>query len=83
ICKLEYVDLYLIHLPLKFIKGVLLYACPKEEEFLPLDLKSTWEGMEKCVEMGFTQRPLGSVIFPPKRLKTYSAMPRFPPAVNQ
>ncbi|KAH9331660.1 hypothetical protein KI387_003768, partial [Taxus chinensis] len=55
--QLEYLDLFLIHCPVKLIKEASLenLVAPKEEEFLPLDLKSTWEGMEKCVEMGLTK----------------------------
>ncbi|KAH9314797.1 hypothetical protein KI387_023424, partial [Taxus chinensis] len=79
---LQYVDLYLIHLPLKFIKGVLLNVRPKEEEFLPLDLKSTWEGMEKCVEMGFT-KAIGISNFSSKKIEDLLSYVRIPPAFNQ
>ncbi|GLJ18629.1 hypothetical protein SUGI_0331970 [Cryptomeria japonica] len=39
--QLEYVDLYLIHWPVK-MRTRILFSQPKEEDFLPLDIKSTW-----------------------------------------
>ncbi|KAH9331655.1 hypothetical protein KI387_003763, partial [Taxus chinensis] len=78
---MEYVDLCLIHWPIKLIKAAPL-AWPKENEFLPLDLKSTWEGMEKCVEMGFT-KAIGISNFSSKKIEDLLSHARIPPAVNQ
>eukprot|EP01018_Ginkgo_biloba_P020473 Gb_35332 [translate_table: standard] len=35
-------------------KGVVLSNI-KEDDFLPLDTKSTWQAMEKCLEHGLTK----------------------------
>ncbi|KAK9293328.1 hypothetical protein L1049_021320 [Liquidambar formosana] len=48
---LDYVDMYLVHWPLKMKPGV-NYPVPKEEDFEPLDLETTWAGMEKCLGIG-------------------------------
>ena len=51
--QLEYLDLYLIHWPVAFKKGV---EFPKTaEEFIPLEdkpLTDTWKGMEDALEPG-------------------------------
>ncbi|KAH9331664.1 hypothetical protein KI387_003772, partial [Taxus chinensis] len=82
--QLEYLDLFLIHWPVKLIKEASLenLVAPKEEEFLPLDLKSTWEGMEKCVETGLT-KAIGVSNFSSKKIKDLLSYARIPPAVNQ
>ncbi|WP_027880627.1 aldo/keto reductase [Mesoflavibacter zeaxanthinifaciens] len=54
--QLEYLDLYLIHWPVAFKKGV---EFPKTaEEFIPLEdkpLTDTWKGMEDALEQGLTK----------------------------
>ncbi|KAH9297701.1 hypothetical protein KI387_029383, partial [Taxus chinensis] len=79
--QLEYVDLYLIHWPVNLIRGVPLIH-PKEEDFLPLDIKSTWEGMEQCIEMGLT-KAIGLSNFSSKKIQDLLNYARIPPAVVQ
>ncbi|KAH9331653.1 hypothetical protein KI387_003761, partial [Taxus chinensis] len=82
--QLEYLDLFLIHWPVKFIKEASFanFVAPKEDEFLPLDLKSTWEGMEKCVETGLT-KAIGVSNFSSKKIEDLLSYAKIPPAVNQ
>ncbi|KAH9331657.1 hypothetical protein KI387_003765 [Taxus chinensis] len=79
--QLEYVDLYLIHWPIKLIKGNPL-SSPKENEFLPLDIKSTWQGMERCMEMGFT-KAIGLSNFSCTKIQDILSYAKIPPAVDQ
>jgi len=79
--QLEYVDLYLIHWPLRVRKG---FSFPifKEEDFLPLDLESTWQGMEQCVHLGLT-KAIGVSNFSCKKLGDLLSHANISPAVNQ
>lgn len=54
--KLDYLDLYLIHWPISFKKGV-GFAQNREEFFTYNDvpLSQTWEGMEDCKKMGLAK----------------------------
>lgn len=54
--KLTYLDLYLIHWPVSFKKGV-GFAQNREEFFTYSDvpLSQTWEGMEECKTKGLTK----------------------------
>ncbi|GLJ48219.1 hypothetical protein SUGI_1018190 [Cryptomeria japonica] len=78
--QLEYVDLYLIHWPLRLRKGYTLP--PKEEDFLPLAIKSTWQGMEKCFELGLT-KAIGLSNFSCKKIEDLLNYCKIPPAANQ
>ncbi|KAG0621391.1 hypothetical protein M758_3G016400 [Ceratodon purpureus] len=78
--QLEYVDLFLIHWPLKFRKGT--GFPPKEEDFLPLDIKSTWRAMESTVEAGLT-RAIGVSNFSTKKLESLLEYAVVKPAFDQ
>ena len=54
--KLDYLDLYLIHWPISFKKGV-GFAQTREEYFTYSDvpITQTWEGMEDCKKKGLTR----------------------------
>ncbi|XWS22925.1 hypothetical protein CRYUN_Cryun29cG0077500 [Craigia yunnanensis] len=79
--QLEYLDLYLIHWPLKFSKEVSRLPVPKEEVFL-LDFKSVWSAMEECQFLGLT-KAIGVSNFSSKSLKEILSFAKIPPAVNQ
>ncbi|XWS69438.1 hypothetical protein CRYUN_Cryun04dG0179000 [Craigia yunnanensis] len=79
--QLEYLDLYLIHWPLKFSKEVSRFPIPKEEVFL-LDIKSVWSAMEECQLLGLT-KAIGVSNFSSKRLEEILSLAKIPPAVNQ
>ncbi|KAI3730450.1 hypothetical protein L1987_61620 [Smallanthus sonchifolius] len=51
---LEYVDLYLIHWPLKLNQDELKVPIPKEC-IAAINIKDVWEGMEKCQNLGITK----------------------------
>ncbi|GLJ48227.1 hypothetical protein SUGI_1018300 [Cryptomeria japonica] len=78
--QLEYLDLYLLHWPVRLRKGHTLP--PKEEDFLPLDIKSTWQGMEKCFELRLT-KAIGVSNFSCKKIEDLLKYAKIPPAANQ
>lgn len=78
---LEYVDLYLIHWPVRFKEGSDPYNLAKED-ILPFDMKGTWEGMEECSRLGFA-KSIGVSNFGPKKLLQLLETCTIPPAVNQ
>ncbi|KAG6752819.1 hypothetical protein POTOM_042857 [Populus tomentosa] len=49
--RLEYVDLYLIHMPAR-VKQEVEGLNFSEEDLLPFDIKGTWEAMEECSRLG-------------------------------
>ncbi|CAM6081672.1 unnamed protein product [Calypogeia fissa] len=77
---LDYLDLYLIHWPVKLQKKSKIP--PKEDDFLPLDIPGTWQAMENLVERGFV-RSIGVSNFSCKKLQDLLSTARIPPAVNQ
>ncbi|XVF85527.1 hypothetical protein PTKIN_Ptkin17bG0124500 [Pterospermum kingtungense] len=79
--KLEYLDLYLVHWPVSVTSGV--YELPvKKEDLVPIDLKSVWEAMEECQELGLT-KSIGVSNFSCEKLQIILSTAKIPPAVNQ
>ncbi|MCO5600540.1 hypothetical protein L7F22_054653 [Adiantum nelumboides] len=78
--QLEYLDLYLIHGPIRFKEGV--QFLPKPEELLPFDLEGTWRALEACVRQGLT-KAIGVSNFSSKKLTNLLKLAEIPPAVNQ
>ncbi|KAM7484759.1 hypothetical protein LguiA_000768 [Lonicera macranthoides] len=78
---LEYVDLYLIHWPLRLKQGVLEFPVPKECIF-PIEIRSVWKSMEECQNLGLT-KAIGVSNFSPRRLDEILSFAKIPPAVNQ
>lgn len=79
--QLEYLNLYLIHWPVNLRKGA-SHPFPKEDEFLPLNIKSIWRGMEKCVELGLA-KSIGVSNFSCKKIGDLLSYANISPAVNQ
>ena len=79
--QLEHLDLYLIHWPINLTKGA-SHPFPREEDFLPLDIKSVWRGFEQCVELGLT-KSIGVSNFSCKKIEDLLRYANIPPAVNQ
>ncbi|MBA0726585.1 hypothetical protein Golax_002406, partial [Gossypium laxum] len=77
--QLDYVDLYLIHWPVRMKKGS---AGFKPENFIQPDIPSTWRAMEALYDSG-KARALGVSNFSSKKLGDLLAVARVPPAVNQ
>ncbi|XWS60106.1 hypothetical protein CRYUN_Cryun07bG0006000 [Craigia yunnanensis] len=78
---MEYVDMYLVHWPVK-LKPWACNAVPKEEEFEQLDMETTWAGMQKCLDMGLC-RCIGVSNFSSKKVEELLDFASVPPAVNQ
>lgn len=78
--KLDYIDLFMIHWPLQLKKGSKMP--PREGDFLPLDLRSTWATMELCVEKGLA-KSIGVSNFNVAILKDLMSYAKIPPVVNQ
>ncbi|KAK3017165.1 hypothetical protein RJ639_006625, partial [Escallonia herrerae] len=78
--KLDYVDMYLIHMPLRFSPLAKGSPVPREH-ILPFDIKSVWEGMEKCQNLGLT-KAIGVCNFSRKKLGELLLNAKIPPAVN-
>ncbi|XP_042500225.1 non-functional NADPH-dependent codeinone reductase 2-like [Macadamia integrifolia] len=79
--QLEYLDLYLIHFPVSLKPGEREVPFNKKD-ILPMDIKSVWESMEKCQQLGLT-RFIGVSNFSCKKLQELLAVAKIPPAVNQ
>ncbi|KAH9289797.1 hypothetical protein KI387_033914, partial [Taxus chinensis] len=79
--KLEYLDLYLIHLAVALKKGV-TYASITPDDTVAMDIQGVWKAMEECVELGLT-RAIGVSNFSCKKIEDLLAFSKIPPAVNQ
>ncbi|SHI19631.1 aldo/keto reductase [Ferrimonas marina] len=81
--QLDYLDLYLMHWPIAFEKGV---GFPKAgEEFVSLEalpLIDTWRAMEACVDAGQAWH-IGVSNFSVKKIKSLLAEARITPCNNQ
>lgn len=73
---LEYLDLYMIHWPVR------LNPDGSEEGNLPLDIKNTWEAMEMCSKLGLA-KSIGVSNFSSVKLTNLLKHATIPPAVNQ
>ncbi|KAI3816430.1 hypothetical protein L1987_16126 [Smallanthus sonchifolius] len=78
---LEYIDLYLIHFPLKLIQEEFKLPVPNEC-IAAIDIKAVWEGMEECQNLGLT-KSIGVSNFSSKRIQQILSFAKIPPAVNQ
>ncbi|KAK1662948.1 hypothetical protein QYE76_051107 [Lolium multiflorum] len=76
--QLEFLDLFLIHGPIRIKKGTTMGP----ENFLPPDIPATWGAMEKLYDSGKV-RAIGVSNFSCKKLEDLLAIARVPPAVNQ
>nr|GMD16929.1 methylecgonone reductase-like [Ipomoea batatas] len=78
---LDYVDLYLIHWPLR-LKDSIEDAKFKTENVVPFDMKGTWEGMEECCNLGLA-KSIGVSNFTSTKILQLLQNATIPPAVNQ
>ncbi|KAK1320423.1 Aldo-keto reductase family 4 member C9 [Acorus calamus] len=76
--QLDYVDLYLIHLPFRIKKDTSM----KPENFLQPNIPATWKAMESLYDSG-KARAIGVSNFSSKKLGDLLDVVRVPPAVNQ
>jgi len=83
ILKIEYLDLYLIHMPFSSKPKPGNFPFPVEkEDIVPMDMKSVWEAMEECQKIGLT-RAIGVSNFTEKKLELLLSTAKIPPQVNQ
>ncbi|KAI4347321.1 hypothetical protein L6164_008140 [Bauhinia variegata] len=78
---LVYVDLYLIHWPVRVKQGVEGFNFTGED-IIPFDIKGTWEAMEECQRLGLV-KSIGVSNFGIKKLTQLLENATIPPAVNQ
>ncbi|WJX67071.1 3''-deamino-3''-oxonicotianamine reductase [Trifolium repens] len=78
---LDYVDLYLIHFPVRLRQGVkgINY---NHGDILPFDMKGTWENMEKCANLGLA-KSIGLSNFGVKKISEILEYASIPPALVQ
>ncbi|KAL0342280.1 UNVERIFIED_CONTAM: Methylecgonone reductase [Sesamum calycinum] len=74
---LQYVDLYLIHWPIRIQKDD-----TNSIKTMHFDIKGTWEGMEECCRMGLA-KSIGVSNYSCAKLSTLLENATIPPAVNQ
>ncbi|CAN1159122.1 NADPH-dependent aldo-keto reductase, chloroplastic [Linum perenne] len=79
--RMEYLDLFLIHWPVK-LKHWASSPMPQENEFDGLYLESTWAGMERCVDSGLC-RSIGVSNFSSTKIESLLDFASIPPSVNQ
>nr|GLL32055.1 methylecgonone reductase-like [Ipomoea trifida] len=77
---LDYVDLYLIHLPFR-AKDSVEDLHFKTENIVPFNMKGTWEGMENCCKLGLA-KSIGVSNFTSKKISQLLQNATIPPAVN-
>ncbi|XP_014516627.1 NADPH-dependent aldo-keto reductase, chloroplastic [Vigna radiata var. radiata] len=77
--QLDYVDLYLIHWPVRTKRGSVGF---KKEYLDHPDIPSTWRAMEALYDSG-KARAIGVSNFSSKKLQDLLDIARVPPAVNQ
>ncbi|KAI4352058.1 hypothetical protein L6164_006344 [Bauhinia variegata] len=77
---LEYVDLYLIHWPVRLKQGV--QGKITGDDVLPFDIKGTWEAMEEGHRLDLA-KSIGVSNFGIKKLSQLLENATIPPAVNQ
>nr|XP_043609339.1 D-galacturonate reductase-like [Erigeron canadensis] len=78
---LDYVDLYLIHWPLKL--NIEKFELPIPNECITaIDIKGVWDAMEECQNLGLT-KSIGVSNFSPKKIQQILSFAKIPPAVNQ
>ncbi|XP_028805520.1 methylecgonone reductase [Neltuma alba] len=78
---LEYVDLYLIHWPVRLRPGVEVFNVTGED-VLPFDTEGIWKAMEECHRLGLA-KSIGVSNFGTKKLTQLLDNAAIPPAVNQ
>ncbi|XP_047316461.1 NADPH-dependent aldo-keto reductase, chloroplastic-like [Impatiens glandulifera] len=77
--QLDYVNLYLIHWPVRIKKESSTFSC---ENLIPTDIPSTWRALEFLFDSG-KARAIGVSNFSTKKLGDLLEIARIPPAVNQ
>ncbi|KAM7237210.1 hypothetical protein CapIbe_011454 [Capra ibex] len=84
--QLEYVDLYIIHLPVAMVPGEAILPTDENGKLIfdSVDLCHTWEALEKCKDAGLT-KSIGVSNFNHKQLERILNKPglKYKPVCNQ
>ncbi|XP_069403994.1 dihydrodiol dehydrogenase 3-like [Ovis canadensis] len=84
--QLEYVDLYIIHLPVALVPGEAILPTDENGKLIfdSVDLCHTWEALEKCKDAGLT-KSIGVSNFNHKQLEKILNKPglKYKPVCNQ
>ncbi|CAI9113260.1 OLC1v1013833C1 [Oldenlandia corymbosa var. corymbosa] len=78
---LEYLDLYLVHWPVRVKKEADAFKLT-EGDVLPFDMIGTWKAMEDCSNLGLT-KSIGLSNFSCEKISKLLENATIPPAVNQ
>ncbi|KAM3341072.1 methylecgonone reductase [Capsicum galapagoense] len=84
---MDYLDLYLIHMPVTLKKKVINSdehenMMFEKEDVIPFDMRGTWEAMEECCRLGLA-KSIGVSNFTCTKLSQILHYATIPPAVNQ
>jgi diketogulonate reductase-like aldo/keto reductase len=78
----EYVDLYLIHWPVRLRHDLENPVVFTKEDLLPFDIEGTWKAMEECYKLGLA-KSIGICNYGTKKLTKLLETATITPAVNQ
>lgn len=78
---LDYLDLYMIHMPARVRQGAPMFNYSKED-LLPFDIQGTWKAMEECSKLGLV-KSIGVSNYTCEKLAKLLEKATIPPAVNQ
>ncbi|KAK1278068.1 hypothetical protein QJS04_geneDACA017148 [Acorus gramineus] len=78
---LEYLDLCLLHFPVRLKLKEISFVFDKED-IIPFEMGPTWEAMEECQRLGLT-KSIGVSNFTCKKLTELLSIAQIPPVVNQ
>lgn len=79
---LEYLNLYLVHWPLRVKQGAVDLLNLSKEDHLPFDMHGTWKAMEDANKLGLA-KSIGVSNFSCEKLSKLLRDATIPPAVNQ
>eukprot|EP00735_Rhodelphis_limneticus_P015281 TRINITY_DN9483_c0_g1::TRINITY_DN9483_c0_g1_i1::g.265::m.265 TRINITY_DN9483_c0_g1::TRINITY_DN9483_c0_g1_i1::g.265 ORF type:complete len:333 (+),score=65.65,sp/Q84TF0/AKRCA_ARATH/49.84/5e-102,Aldo_ket_red/PF00248.16/3.3e-59,Sigma70_r4/PF04545.11/5.4e+02,Sigma70_r4/PF04545.11/1.4e+02,Sigma70_r4/PF04545.11/6.2 TRINITY_DN9483_c0_g1_i1:46-999(+) len=80
--RLDYLDLYLIHWPVRFRRDHPIGTRLQKEDLIEPNIPETWQAFEEAVRLGLT-KSIGVSNFSQKKLQALLNVAKIPPAINQ